>query len=390
MERSPPRHPSAQRVDRALRARGLLDRVHELPASTRTAPEAAQAVGCDVRQIVKSLLFRTAGSGTPVLVLASGGHRVDEQWMQREVGEPLARADPEYVRSVTGFAIGGVPPVGHDSEIPTFVDYDLLEFHEIWAAAGHPNAVFRLTSRELLELTGGRAVPVTPPATPPAAERAWVTFDCYGTLIDWRTGLLEALRRTTASWTEAERARLFPAYLAAEQRLEGGPYRTYRELVVDALREAAATCGRSISESEAGEVPESIPEWPAFSDTRAALEALRAHGFRIAVLSNIDRDLLDRTLRAHDLAVDLSVTASDVRSYKPFPAHWVRFLKQTHVVPNEVWHVAGAYPYDIPVAARLGFRTAYIARYSGETLGPGTDEVLPDLSSFVARRARAE
>ncbi len=388
MERTGPRHPSAQRVDRALRARGLLDRVHELPASTRTAPEAARAVGCDVRQIVKSLLFRTAGSGTPVLVLASGGHRVDEQWMQREVGEPLARADPEYVRSVTGFAIGGVPPVGHDSEIPTFVDYDLLEFPEIWAAAGHPNAVFRLTSRELLELTGGRAVPVTPPVAPSAPDRPWVTFDCYGTLVDWRTGLLGALERTTASWTDGERGRLFAAYLAAEQRLEEGPYRPYRELVVDALRAAAATCGRSISETEARAMPESIPEWPAFSDTRTALGALRSQGFHIAVLSNIDRDLLDRTLRAHGLAVDLAVTASEVRSYKPFPAHWVRFLKEVHVTPSEVWHVAGAYPYDIPVAARLGFRTAYIARYPGETLGPGTDEVLPDLTSFVAARTR--
>jgi prolyl-tRNA editing enzyme YbaK/EbsC (Cys-tRNA(Pro) deacylase) len=150
--------PSAQRVQDALAAHGLQLRVVELQASTRTAVEAAAAVGCSVGQIVKSLVFRGAGSGRPLLVVASGANRVNESRLAELLGEPVERPDADYVRRVTGFAIGGVAPVGHSAPLPVWIDEDLLQYAEIWAAAGTPRAVFRLTPAELQAITAGRVV----------------------------------------------------------------------------------------------------------------------------------------------------------------------------------------------------------------------------------------
>jgi len=148
--------PSAQRVQAALAERGFAFTVRELPASTRTAAEAAAAIGCEVAHIAKSLVFRGAQSNGPVLVVASGTNRVDEARVAELLGEPIAKADAAFVREATGFAIGGIPPVGHAHPLPTLVDRDLLQFPEIWAAAGTPHAVFRLTPADLVELCGGR------------------------------------------------------------------------------------------------------------------------------------------------------------------------------------------------------------------------------------------
>jgi prolyl-tRNA editing enzyme YbaK/EbsC (Cys-tRNA(Pro) deacylase) len=157
---SPPLSPSAQRVQNALAAAGLTLTVVELPQSTRTAPEAALAVGATLGQIVKSILFRAAHSGRPVIVLASGANRVDERLVAALLGEPLAKADADFVRARTGFAIGGVPPVGHLEPIPTFIDEDLFTHAEIWAAAGTPNALFKLTPADLLRATHGQVARV--------------------------------------------------------------------------------------------------------------------------------------------------------------------------------------------------------------------------------------
>jgi len=146
---------SAARVAAALEVRGFAFPVRELDRSTRTAAEAASAVGCKVEQIAKSILFRAAGSGRPVLVIASGANRVDEAAVAAILGEQLGRADADFVRRETGFAIGGVPPVGHERPVVTFIDEDLLKFDEVWAAAGTPFAVFRLPSAALAGLTGG-------------------------------------------------------------------------------------------------------------------------------------------------------------------------------------------------------------------------------------------
>ena len=153
---SAPLNASAQKVQDALDARGYTHcRAVEMPDSTRTAAEAAAAIGCTVAQIAKSLVFRGAQSGAPVLVIASGTNRVDPQRLAGLLGEPVEKPDADYVRERTGFVIGGVPPLGHREPIRTFIDQDLLAFDEIWAAAGTPRAVFRLTPDDLLRMTGG-------------------------------------------------------------------------------------------------------------------------------------------------------------------------------------------------------------------------------------------
>ncbi len=151
---------SARAVQEALDAAGFELEVVELPASTRTAREAAEAIGCSVAQIAKSIVFRALDSGEPVLVIASGVNRIDETAISALVGEPIGQAKPDFVREATGFVIGGVPPCGHVRPISTFLDEDLLALDEIWAAAGTPHAVFRLTSDQLRELTGGTVIAV--------------------------------------------------------------------------------------------------------------------------------------------------------------------------------------------------------------------------------------
>lgn len=155
-----PLKPSAQRVQDALVERGFANQIVELDASTRTSAEAAAAVGCSVAQIAKSLVFRGAHSARPILVIASGANRVDTHVLAVLVGEPLERPDAEFVREQTGFVIGGVPPLGHEHTLETWIDRDLWQYAEIWAAAGHPNAVFSLTPDELVLMTGGQVVPV--------------------------------------------------------------------------------------------------------------------------------------------------------------------------------------------------------------------------------------
>lgn len=153
--------PSAQRVQDALRGRGFAYEVIEFAQTTRTAAEAAAAVGCSVGQIAKSLVFKTQHSGRPLLVIASGANRVNEKRLRDLVGEPIAKPDADFVRQQTGFIIGGVPPLGHTGPLTTYIDEDLLQYETIWAAAGTPNAVFRLAPADLLPLTGGQTIKVT-------------------------------------------------------------------------------------------------------------------------------------------------------------------------------------------------------------------------------------
>ncbi len=133
---------------------GLDCQVVELPSSTRTAVEAAQAVGCQVGQIVKSLIFRGTETNRPILVIASGANRVDEMRLTELTNEPVTKADADFVRSSTGFAIGGVPPVGLSGPILAFMDEDLLQYASVWSAAGTPHAVFELTPADLRRITG--------------------------------------------------------------------------------------------------------------------------------------------------------------------------------------------------------------------------------------------
>ena len=152
--------PTVRRVQAALQALGLGHEIVDLGLSARTAADAAGAVGCRVDQIAKSLVFRLRESGRALLVVTSGTHRVNEARVAALVGEPLDRADADFVRAETGFAIGGVAPVGHVKPVVTLIDEHLLTFEEIWAAAGHPNMVFRLRPADLVTMTGGRVATV--------------------------------------------------------------------------------------------------------------------------------------------------------------------------------------------------------------------------------------
>ena len=157
-------NPTARKVQEILTSLGCDCRVLEFSESTRTAAEAAQRAGCELGQIVKSLVFRGGSSGKAILVLTSGTNRVDETLLSRQVQEPINRADADFVREVTGYAIGGVPPVGHARPIDTYMDEDLLQYEKVWAAAGTPNAIFEIPSRELLRITGAKVVRVKSPS----------------------------------------------------------------------------------------------------------------------------------------------------------------------------------------------------------------------------------
>lgn len=153
----PASHPSALKVQALL---GPDFQVLEFETSTRTAAEAAAAIGCDVAEIAKSLVFRDQMTGAAVIIIASGVNRVDESKVRTLMGSPIERGPPDFVREVTGYTIGGVPPIGHAAANSIFIDGDLMQHPTIWAAAGTPNAVFKLTPTELLELSGGHVADV--------------------------------------------------------------------------------------------------------------------------------------------------------------------------------------------------------------------------------------
>ena len=151
---------SAQKIQDRLNSLGYDYTVIEHAESTRTAQEAADRAGCALGQIVKSLIFKGKDSGKPILVLTSGANRVDEKRISRHAGEPISRADADFVRLVTGFAIGGVPPFGHVQPMETYIDEDFLQYPTVWAAAGTPNAIFELRTNDLQKMTGGTLVRV--------------------------------------------------------------------------------------------------------------------------------------------------------------------------------------------------------------------------------------
>jgi prolyl-tRNA editing enzyme YbaK/EbsC (Cys-tRNA(Pro) deacylase) len=149
---------SAKRVQDFLLAKGFSFEIKELPGSTRTAQEAADSIGCAVDQIAKSLVFRDKETGLPILVIASGSNRVDVKKIQKSTGLKLGRADGKYVKDRVGYAIGGIPPVGHNEPLKTILDPALKKHEVIWAAAGTPFAVFQLKPTDLEPLTKGKWV----------------------------------------------------------------------------------------------------------------------------------------------------------------------------------------------------------------------------------------
>ncbi|WP_203248748.1 YbaK/EbsC family protein [Sporosarcina beigongshangi] len=151
---------SSQLVQDKLQELQHPNQVIKLTDSARTAQEAADALGCEVAQIAKSIIFRLKSTNEPLLVVASGVNRINEKLIGKQLGEKLGKADADFVRETTGFVIGGVPPLGHKNPVRTLIDEDLFQYYTIWAAAGHPKAVFQLTPSELENMTKGQVVAV--------------------------------------------------------------------------------------------------------------------------------------------------------------------------------------------------------------------------------------
>jgi Cys-tRNA(Pro) deacylase len=155
-----PLSPSAQKIQDLLHSLGYNYTVIEYADSTRTAQEAADRAGCELGQIVKSLIFKGRETGKPILVLTSGANRVDEKRIREYAGEGIGKADADFVRAVTGYAIGGVPPVGHVQKMETYLDEDFLQYETVWAAAGTPNAIFELKTADLQKMTNAKVLRV--------------------------------------------------------------------------------------------------------------------------------------------------------------------------------------------------------------------------------------
>lgn len=152
--------PGAQIFQDQLQKRGFSNSIIELPDSTRTAKEAAQAIGCHVEEIAKSIVFIMQSTGEPVLIVASGTNRINEQTIAQEIDDTLGKATASFVKKKTGYSIGGVPPTGHSTPILTLLDEDLRKYETIWAAAGHAMAVFKTDFKELQEMTDAKVLNV--------------------------------------------------------------------------------------------------------------------------------------------------------------------------------------------------------------------------------------
>jgi 2-haloacid dehalogenase len=212
----------------------------------------------------------------------------------------------------------------------------------------------------------------------------WATFDCYGTLIDWERGIGEAM---LALWPGASRERLLARYHAVEPLAQEGRALAYREVLARSLRAVAAIEGLPLAESQVGRLAETLPTWPAFPDVAPALEALRARGWRLAILSNTDPDLLAASIRQIGVAIDLTITAAEAGSYKPARGHWDRFFALSGATPDQHVHVAASPFHDLAPAAELGLRSVWINRTGARSDLPRAAE-LPDLTLLPDRLDR--
>jgi len=207
----------------------------------------------------------------------------------------------------------------------------------------------------------------------------WVTFDCYGTLIDWERGITDALlpylppgtdRRALAEW-----------YIAMEAQFEGEGYHLYKEVLDRVGRRVLRSLDVPIGEDERSPLPTSLADWVPFPEVPAALRALRERGRKIAILSNVDRDLLQHSIARLGLSPDLAITAQDAGSYKPAIGHWQKFLERSGAKTERTVHVGASQYHDIRAASALGFRTVFIDRH-GEPLDSSPTRVLRDLATL--------
>ncbi len=190
----------------------------------------------------------------------------------------------------------------------------------------------------------------------------YLTFDCYGTLIDWRSGIESSLRREVGKLRLAGQD-LIRAYVEAEKGQESG-YKKYRKVLSDTARSMSPQLGVEVTSGAAERFAGSVPLWPAFKDTGGFLREVGKRGYKRYILSNVDDDLLEGTIRNNRLDVDGFVTAEQVGSYKPKPGHWLRFMEETGARKEEVLHVAQSLFHDIAPTQEMGIASAWVNRYS--------------------------
>ena len=210
------------------------------------------------------------------------------------------------------------------------------------------------------------------------AATRWATFDCYGTLIDWNLGIRTELERLFGVEVAP---RLLARYHELEHGLEADTYRTYHEVLTLALEQLAQDESISLPEGEAGALARSLPSWPPFHEVPSALAELRERGWKLAILSNTDRDLISASERQLGVPIDLAIVAEDIESYKPAHPHWERFFEATTADREHHVHVAASLFHDIAPARELGLRSVWINRLE-ETADPEPDRELADLSSL--------
>lgn len=210
----------------------------------------------------------------------------------------------------------------------------------------------------------------------------WATFDCYGTLIDWEGGMRAAFTRI---WPDADADRLVRIHhtvepLVQEVRVGGQPL-AYREVLRRSLVSISAIEGRDLPFGLDSSLADSLPQWPPFPDVTDSLAQLRTRGWRLAILSNIDPDLLPASIEQIGVRMDLTITAADAGSYKPQPGHWERFFERSRADRNRMVHVAASPFHDLRPAAKLGLKTVWINRLRAKSRAP-RDAELPDLAGL--------
>lgn len=205
----------------------------------------------------------------------------------------------------------------------------------------------------------------------------WITFDCYGTLIDWEAGVVEALSPFLPP--AVERRALAARYIEVEAEVERERYRPYREVLAVASARLLERLGRPFPAGQEQTLPASLPSWSPFPEVPEALRALRARGYRLAILSNVDRELLAASVKHLGVTPDLMVTAEECRSYKPAHGHWQHFQTLTGAGPDRTMHVGASLYHDMVPAGALGYHTVFINRHEEAVAGVTPTRVLRDL-----------
>jgi len=208
----------------------------------------------------------------------------------------------------------------------------------------------------------------------------WATFDCYGTLVDWNAGIRRELERL---FGVAHAEELLARYHELEPAIQAeNPGHTYREVLTIALERLEEETGMSVPEGEASALARSLPSWPVFDDVPEGLAAVRRRGWRLAILSNTDRDLIDASIEVIGVPFELAIVAGEIGSYKPALRHWEVFREQTGADPAGHVHVAQSLYHDIAPATELGLRTIWVNRL-GEPADPRPTRTLPGVGGLA-------